>query len=149
MIAMIITGAMLFGSVMTLLEIPQQLTELIIQWKLTPTMFVIAMNILMLLLGCILETVSIILLTMPLVVPIIHTLGIDPIWYAIVLTVNMEMALVTPPVGMNLYVISGLAPEIRMSEVIRGVTPFIIILVSFLIITIAFPAMSTWLPSLM
>jgi len=149
MIAMIITGAMLFGRVMTLLEIPQQLTELIIQWKLTPIMFVIAMNILMLLLGCILETVSIILLTMPLVVPIIHTLGIDPIWYAIVLTVNMEMALVTPPVGMNLYVISGLAPEIRMSEVIRGVTPFIIILVSFLIITIAFPAMSTWLPSLM
>ncbi|MHB8090714.1 MAG: TRAP transporter large permease [Syntrophales bacterium] len=149
MIAMIITGAMLFGRVMTLLEIPQQLTELIIQWKLSPLMFVVAMNILMILLGCILETVSIILLTMPLVVPIIHTLGIDPIWYAIVLTVNMEMALVTPPVGMNLYVISGLAPEIRMSEVIRGVTPFIIILFLFLILTIAFPAMSTWLPSVM
>ena len=149
MIAMIITGAMLFGRVMTLLEIPQQLTELIIQWKLSPLMFVVAMNILMILLGCILETVSIILLTMPLVVPIIHTLGIDPIWYAIVLTVNMEMALVTPPVGMNLYVISGLDPGIRMSEVIRGVTPFIVILVSFLVLTILFPAMSTWLPSLM
>jgi len=149
MIAMIITGAMLFGRVMTLLEIPQQLTELIIQWRLSPLMFVVAMNILMILLGCILETVSIILLTMPLVVPIIHTLGIDPIWYAIVLTVNMEMALVTPPVGMNLYVISGLDPGIRMSEVIRGVTPFIVILVSFLVLTIVVPAMSTWLPSLM
>ena len=149
MIAMIITGAMLFGRVMTLLEIPQQLTELIIEWKLTPLMFVVAMNVLMVLLGCILETVSIILLTMPLVVPIMHALGIDPIWYAIVLTVNMEMALVTPPVGMNLYVISGLDPDIRMAEVIRGITPFIILLLSFLILTIAFPAMSTWLPSIM
>lgn len=149
MIAMIITGAMLFGRVMTLLEIPQQLTELIIEWKLTPLMFVVAMNILMIFLGCILETVSIILLTMPLVAPIMHTLGIDPIWYGIVLTVNMEMALVTPPVGMNLYVISGLDPGIRMAEVIRGIMPFIIILLSFLILTIAFPSLSTWLPSFM
>ena len=149
MIALIITGAMLFGRVMTLLEIPQLLTEIIIAWKLSPLMFVIAMNILMLLLGCILETVSIILLTMPLVAPIMHALGIDPIWYAIVLTVNMEIALVTPPVGMNLYVISGLDKDIRMVDTIRGIAPFIGLLVFFLILTIVFPGMSTWLPSVM
>ena len=95
---------------------------------------VVAMNILMLLLGCILETVSIILLTMPLVVPIMHALGIDPIWYAIVLTVNMEIALVTPPVGMNLYVISGLDKDIRMADAIRGILPFIAILFLFLLL---------------
>jgi C4-dicarboxylate transporter DctM subunit len=149
MIAMIITGAMLFGRVMTLLEVPQFLTESIIEWKLSPMMFVVAMNILMLLLGCILETVSIILLTMPLVAPIMHTLGIDPIWYAIVLTVNMEIALVTPPVGINLYVISGLDKDIRMADTIRGVAPFIVILFLFLLLTMIFPSMSTWLPSIM
>jgi C4-dicarboxylate transporter DctM subunit len=103
----------------------------------------------MLLLGCILETVSIILLTMPLVAPILEALKIDPIWYAIVLTVNMEMALVTPPVGMNLYVINGLDPGIHMSEVIRGVAPFIILMGAFLLFTMLFPTMSTWLPSMM
>lgn len=149
MIAMIITGAMLFGRVMTLLEVPQMLTETIIAWKLSPLMFVFCMNILMLLLGCILETVSIVLLTMPLVAPIMHTLGIDPIWYAIVLTVNMELALVTPPVGMNLYVLSGLDKDIRMVDTIKGISPFIIILLGFMLLTIFFPAMSTWLPSVM
>jgi C4-dicarboxylate transporter DctM subunit len=149
MIALIIAGAILFGRVMTMLEIPQQLTTLIIEWKLTPFMFVVAMNVLMLLLGCILETVSIILLTMPLVAPILGALGIDPIWYAIVLTVNMEMALVTPPVGMNLYVINGLDKDIRMAEVIRGITPFIILMGLFLVFTMLFPPMATWLPSLM
>lgn len=149
MIALIIGGAILFGRVMTLIEIPQQLTALIIEWKLSAFMFVVAMNILMLFLGCILETVSIILLTMPLVAPILDALKIDPIWYAIVLTVNMEMALVTPPVGMNLYVINGLDKDIHMSEVIRGVAPFIILMGAFLILTMLFPLMSTWLPSMM
>jgi C4-dicarboxylate transporter DctM subunit len=149
MIAMIIAGAILFGRVMTLLEIPQTLTALIIDWKLSALMFVVAMNVLMLALGCILETVSIILLTMPLVAPILGALGIDPIWYAIVLTVNMEMALVTPPVGMNLYVISGLDKDIHMAEVIRGVAPFIVLMACFLVLTMLFPPMSTWLPSMM
>jgi C4-dicarboxylate transporter DctM subunit len=149
MIAMIICGALLFGRVMTMLETPQKLTALIIEWQLSPFTFVLAMNILMLVLGCILETVSIIMLTMPLVAPILDALKIDPIWYAIVLTVNMEMALVTPPVGMNLYVINGLDKDIRMAEVIRGVTPFIILMMAFLIFTMLFPPMSTWLPSMM
>lgn len=149
MIALIITGALLFGRVLTMVEIPQKLTELIISWRLSPFMFVLAMNILMVFLGCILETVSIILLTVPLVAPIMTALGIDPIWYAIVLTVNMEMALVTPPVGMNLYVINGLDDDIHMSEVIQGVAPFIVILGAFLIFTMLVPPMSTWLPSMM
>jgi C4-dicarboxylate transporter DctM subunit len=149
MIALIISGALLFGRVLTLVEIPQKLTALIIEWKLSAFMFVLAMNILMVFLGCILETVSIILLTVPLVAPILEALKIDPIWYAIVLTVNMEMALVTPPVGMNLYVINGLDEDIHMSEVIRGVAPFIVILAAFLVLTMLFPPMSTWLPSMM
>ncbi len=149
MVAIIIAGAVLFGRVMTLLMIPQKLTEIIISNNFSVLMFIIAMNFLMIILGCVLETVSIILLTMPLVTPILHVLGIDPIWYAIVVTVNMTMALITPPVGMNLYVINGLRSDIHMSEIIKGVFPFIIIMALFLILVIAWPGMSLWLPSVM
>lgn len=149
MVAIIIAGAVLFGRVMTLLMIPQKLTEIIISNNFSVLMFIIAMNLLMIILGCVLETVSIILLTMPLVTPILHVLGIDPIWYAIVVTVNMTMALITPPVGMNLYVINGLRSDIHMSEIIKGVFPFIIIMALFLILVIAWPGMSLWLPSVM
>lgn len=149
MVAIIIAGAVLFGRVMTLLMIPQKLTEIIISNNFSVLMFIIAMNVLMIILGCVLETVSIILLTMPLVTPILHVLGIDPIWYAIVVTVNMTMALITPPVGMNLYVINGLRSDIHMSEIIKGVFPFIIIMALFLILVIAWPGMSLWLPSIM
>ncbi|SMG25949.1 TRAP transporter large permease [Dethiosulfovibrio salsuginis] len=149
MIAMVIAGAVLFGRVMTLLMIPQKLTELIIQNNFSPMMFIIAMNLLMVILGMVLETVSIVLLTMPLVTPILLALHIDPIWYAIILTVNMTMALITPPVGMNLYVIKGLRKDISMGEIISGVLPFMLLLVVMLIIVMAFPTLSTWLPSVM
>ena len=149
MVAIIIAGAVLFGRVMTLLMIPQKLTEIIISNNFSVLMFIIAMNFLMIILGCVLETVSIILLTMPLVTPILHVLNIDPIWYAIVVTVNMTMALITPPVGMNLYVINGLRSDIHMSEIIKGVFPFIIIMALFLVLVIAWPGMSLWLPSVM
>ena len=112
-------------------------------------MFIIAMNLLMLILGTILETVSIILLTMPLVTPILHALHIDPIWYAVILVVNMTMALITPPVGMNLYVINGLRDDISMSDVIQGVWPFIILMGFMLVLSIVFPQISLWLPSIM
>lgn len=149
MIAIIIAGAVLFGRVMTMLMIPQKLTELVISNNFSVLMFLIAMNVLMIILGCILETVSIVLLTMPLVTPILHALGIDPIWYGIVVTVNMTLALITPPVGMNLYIISSLRPDIRMGETIAGVFPMLLIMLFFLVLVIAFPGMSTWLPSVM
>lgn len=149
MITMIIAGALLFGRVMTLLEIPQQLTQMVIDAGLSPLGFVIAMNILMLGLGCILETVSIVLLTMPLVAPILGALQIDPIWYAVVLVINLEMALITPPVGVNLYIIHGISDDITMGEIVKGVFPFMILMVGMLILAIAYPPMSTWLPSIM
>jgi len=149
MIALIIAGALLFGKVMTMIEIPQRLTEWIIANNLTPLAFVLAMNVLMFFLGMMLETISIILLTMPLVAPVLSTLNIDPIWYGIVLTVNLTLALVTPPVGMDLYVIAGLQKDVHISEVIQGVFPFILLMIGVLALVIAFPVLSTWLPSVM
>ncbi len=149
MIALIIAGALLFGKVMTMIEIPQLLTEWIIKNNLTPMAFILAMNVLMFFLGMMLETISIILLTMPLVAPVLSTLEIDPIWYGIILTVNLTLALVTPPVGMDLYVIAGLQKDVHISEVIQGVFPFILLMIGVLALVIAFPALSTWLPSVM
>ena len=149
MIAVIICSALLFGRVMTMLEIPQKLTAFVVENQMSAITFIIVMNLLMLLLGALLETVSVILLTMPLVTPILHALGVNTIWYGIVVTINMTMALISPPVGMNLYVINGLFPDVKMEEVIRGVTPFMLIMLGFLVLSILFPQMSLWLPSIM
>ena len=147
MIAMIIASAVLFGRVMTMLEIPQKLTEFVISNNFSPMMFIIAMNLLMMVLGCILETVSIVLLTMPLVTPILHALHIDPIWYAIILTVNMTMALITPPVGMNVFVLKSVVKDVQLSTVFSGVMPFVVTDLIRLTILILFPILATWLPS--
>lgn len=149
MISMIVIGAHMFGKAMTMMQIPQALTQAIIDNGFSVIMFVIAINLLMIVLGAILETVSVVLLTMPLVLPIMIQLKIDPIWYGVVLTVNMAIALITPPVGMDLYVIKGLRDDIELHEVIRGVAPFVVLLVLFLILIITVPAISTFLPSLM
>ncbi len=149
MIAMIIIGAHLFGKVMTILGIPQQLTRLVVEYELTPLMFVLAMNLVMLFLGAILETVSVVLLTTPLILPIMQELAIDPVWYGVVLTVNMAIALITPPVGMDLYVIKSLRKDILLTDVIQGVAPFILLMFLFLLLIIAVPSLSTWLPSMM
>jgi len=149
MIGMVIVGAHLFGKILTLMNIPQELTKIVVENELSPLMFIIAINLLLLVLGALLETISCILLTTPLILPIMIAMNIDPIWYGVVLTVNMTIALITPPVGMDLYVIKGLRDDIDLEDVIRGVAPFIVLMLFFLAVIIAFPSISTWLPSLM
>lgn len=149
MIGMIIIGAHLFGKVLALMNVPQELTRMVVEHDLSPLMFVIAINLLLLVLGALLETISCILLTTPLILPIMIAMNIDPIWYGVVLTVNMTIALITPPVGMDLYVIKGLRDDIGFDDVIKGVVPFILLMFCFLALIIAVPGISTWLPSLM
>lgn len=149
MIGMIIIGAHMFGKIMTMLGIPQELTRLAAEYRLSPLLFILCINGVMLVLGAILETVSVVLLTVPLVLPIMLALHIDPVWYGVVLTVNMTIALVTPPVGMDLYVIKSLRRDILLSDVVRGVAPFTLLMILFLLLIIAFPSISLWLPSLM
>ena len=149
MIGMIIMGAHLFGKVLAMMNVPQELTRMVVENDLSPLMFVIAVNLLLLVLGALLETISCILLTTPLILPIMIAMNIDPIWYGVVLTVNMTIALITPPVGMDLYVIKGLRDDIGLDDVIKGVVPFILLMFCFLCVIIMVPGISTWLPSLM
>ena len=149
MIFAIIIGAMLFGFVLTVLQIPQQLTEMVVAYETNRWLVFIAINLLLLFLGCFLETVSIILITLPILYPIIVKLGFDPIWFCIIMVINMEMALITPPVGMNLFVLQGLDPNHKMQDIVSGVLPFMLAMVVMIGVLVAFPSLATWLPSIL
>ena len=95
-----------------------------------------------------LETISIILITTPVVLPVMAHLGINPIWYGILLTINLELALITPPVGMNLFTIKAVA-KAPMGEVIRGVAPYVFLMVIGLVLVMIWPDIALWLPSTM
>ena len=121
MIFAIMIGATLFGFVLTILQVPQALTSLVAEMETSRWIVFIAINILLLVLGCILESISIIFITLPILYPIIMKLGFDPIWFNVVMLINLELALITPPVGMNLFVLQGISPDSKMTQIIKGV----------------------------
>ena len=149
MILAIMIGAMIFGYIMTVLRIPQHLTEFVTGLEMNRWLVMLSINILLLILGCFLETVSIILITVPILFPIIMQLGFDPIWFAIVLVINMELALITPPVGMNLFVIQGIRRDAGMADIARGVFPFALMMVLLIVIIAFLPELVLWLPTVM
>ena len=146
MIFAIMIGATLFGFVLTVLQVPQALTLLVTEVQVSRWIFFVLINILLLFLGCILETVSIIFITVPILYPIIVQLGFDPIWFNVMLQINMEMALITPPVGMNLFVLQGVSPDSRMEQIIRGVIPYVCVMAFEMLILCFFPQLATFLP---
>jgi C4-dicarboxylate transporter, DctM subunit len=149
MILIIIIGAMIFGYVVTVLQFPQQVIRLMTELQVTPLQFLIASFLLMLFLGCFVECVTIMVILTPILYPVVLDLKIDPIWFGVFMTVNMELALITPPVGLNLFVINTIVPDSKLGEVYRGVWPFIVIMITFLILLYLFPITATWLPGLM
>ncbi len=149
MIFAIMIGASLFGFVLTILDAPQALTTWVAGLDLGKWAVFVAINILFLFLGCILESISIIFITLPILFPLILELGFDPIWFNVVMLLNLELALITPPVGMNLFVLQGVSPESRMTDIIRGVIPFGIIMMLEIVILCFFPEIATWLPSVL
>lgn len=147
MIFAIMIGAMLFGFVLTILQVPQHLTQFVAQQDANRWVVFFGINLLLLVLGCILETVSILLITLPILYPIIRQLGFDPIWFNVVLLINMELALITPPIGMNLFVIQGISPESKMQQIIYGAMPFAALMVLEIALLCFFPEIVTWLPN--
>lgn len=145
---MIIVGAALFGYMLTKLNIPKQAVDLALHWKVSKVQFLIAIMILIFILGLILESISIILITTPVVLPVMEALGIDRVWYGVLLTINLELALISPPVGMNLIVIKSIT-KAPLSEIDKAAVPYILMLILALGILIAFPGIATWLPSTM
>lgn len=148
MLMMIIVGATILGSVVTILRLPQNASELIMASGIPGWIVVVMMCMLLFILGMFLECASITLICTPIFFPVIEKLGYDPIWFAVLFTVNMEMALITPPVGMNLYVIQATTGD-NLEIIMKGVLPWVFIMLLGIVIIGLFPQLSTWLPSMM
>lgn len=148
MLMFIIANAMLFAHVLTSERIPHTIAETIIGWGLEPWAFLIVVNIILLIAGNFMEPSAILLIMAPILFPIAMKLGIDPIHLGIIMVVNMEIGLITPPVGLNLFVTSGIT-GMSLVEVVRAALPWLMILLVFLIIVTYIPAISTWLPTML
>ncbi|HKU93771.1 MAG TPA: TRAP transporter large permease [Vineibacter sp.] len=148
MLFMIIIGAALFGYMLTKLRIPQELVELVVRHDIGKFPFLIAMMVLIFVLGLVLESISIILITTPIVLPVLKTLGIDPVWYGVLLTINLELALISPPVAMNLVVIKSITGA-PLRDIDRAAIPYMVMMGLFILLIIAVPGIATWLPGTM
>jgi tripartite ATP-independent transporter DctM subunit len=146
MILMIIAAAALFSYMMSLLYVSQASAEWLVAIKLNKWVLLFAINLFLLLMGCFLPPVAIILMLMPILTPVLEANEFDLIWFAILLTINLEVGLITPPVGLNLYVLRGVAPQVPLAVVLRGSVPYVFIMLGFMVLMCFFPGIATWLP---
>jgi len=148
MLMFIISSAILFTFLLTYEQIPQALSQWVTDRQLDPWMFLIAVNLVLLVAGQFMEPSSIILILAPLFLPIAKSLGIDPIHLGIIMTVNMEIGMITPPVGLNLYVASHIS-RMGLTAVSRAALPWVGVLLAYLVLVTYVPAISLWLPNLL
>ena len=145
MLFMILAAAAMFGHAVTIIRLPIQLMESVTQMGLGPMEFILVVMAVIFVLGMFLETIAIILITTPIVLPALMSFDINLIWYGILLMINLELALITPPVGMNLFVIKGVA-NAPLAEVIRGALPYVLLMLFGLVVMLLFPPLALWLP---
>ena len=148
MLLFIITNAFLFAHVLTTERIPQTMAETIVGWGLAPWQFLIVVNVILLIAGNFMEPSSILLILAPIFFPIATQLGIDPIHLGIIMTVNMEIGMITPPVGLNLFVTAGVT-GMPLWDVVKAALPWLMVMLSFLIIITYVPQISLFLPQLL
>ena len=149
MIFLILIGALMFGEFVNITSMPTDLRNFVGQFSASPVLVVAAIMTIYVILGTAMEELSMILLTLPVFFPIIAHLGLDPVWFGILIICVVEIGLISPPVGMNLFVLSALIPGLPTRTVFRGVMPFVVIDCVRLAILIAFPIISVWLPQVM
>jgi len=147
MIMMIIAMAFLFTYVMSYLHITQAATQWLVGLQMSKWEYLFWMDVLLLLLGFFLPPVAIILMITPVIMPGLLAHGFDPIWFGVNMTIVMETGLIHPPVGLNLFVIQGIAPDIPLKELVLGVLPFIVIILLFVVALSVFPQLALWLPN--
>ncbi len=146
----ILFAALLFGRILTALGVTQELTNFVATLPVPPWLILILINLLLIALGALMDPAAIVAVTSPILVPIAIELGYDPLWFGIVFMVNMEMAFLTPPFGLNLFILKSMAPpEMTMNDIVRGAFPFMLLQLAGLALIIIFPALVLWLPSTM
>lgn len=148
MILFIVVGAQIMSFALVTAGIPRGLVALITSLPVKPWVILLFICLMYLLLGCFMDAISLMLLTLPVVYPIMISLGYNPIWFGVVLVILLEIGLITPPVGMNLFVIQGLA-QCPLAEVARGALPFVLIMLLMILMLATSPSLALWLPSRM
>jgi C4-dicarboxylate transporter, DctM subunit len=149
MLFTILIAAMIFTNFINFTTMPGDLKDFVLQFSPHPVMVVVVMMGIYLMLGMVMEELAIVLLTIPVFFPIITGLGFDPVWFGVLIVTIVEIGLISPPVGLNLFVINSLIPGVRLGQIYRGVWPFCVADVVRLAVLIAFPAIALWLPSFM
>jgi len=145
----LLIGALMFANFMNFTSLPFELKDGILGLGLSPIMVVVAMMFVYVALGMVLEELTMVLLTIPLFFPIVFDLGFDPVWFGVLITMVVQIGLVSPPVGMNLFVIHGLLPGVGLTTIYRGVWILVVAMVVALGILIAYPQISLALPTLL
>jgi tripartite ATP-independent transporter DctM subunit len=149
MIMMIMGAAAIFSYMMSLLYVTQTLADLLVNIEMNRWLLMILINAFLLAAGCFLPPAAIILMTMPILQPVLEAHDFDIIWFAVIMTINMEIGLIHPPVGLNLYVLRGVAPQVPLTKVMLGSLPFILLMFLGMVILAIFPEIATWLPQKM
>lgn len=147
-ILLIMGAAKIFGDYLNLVRVPQALTDLLVGSQMPGWAILLGIMLLLILLGMLVDAVSLIVVTTPILLPVIVALGYDPLWFGIVMVLNLEIAVVTPPVGLNLYALRGVCPDLRIEEIIRSAIPFVMVQFLVLMVFVLFPQLSLWLPGL-
>lgn len=149
MIMMIMAAAELFAFALSSLYITQSIAETIGALDVNPWVLMLIINVFLLVCGMFLPPVAVIVMTAPMLFPIVTQAGFDPYWFAIILTINMEVGLITPPIGLNLFVINAIAPTVPTKEVLWGALPYVLVMFLAIFILCLFPGIVTWLPNQM
>lgn len=143
----VLIGALLFGYFLTITQVPQKVTEFMTGLGIGPYGVLALIMVMYLVLGCLMDAMAMIILTVPIIFPVVTELGFDPIWFGVIIVMTVELGLIHPPVGMNVFVIKSVVQDVTFSSIFKGVLPFIATDLLRLVILIAFPIIALWLPS--
>jgi tripartite ATP-independent transporter DctM subunit len=144
----IVGSAYIFTQMLVVVRIPELVTSFVAGLAVPPYLVMFGVMVIMVFLGCLVDAASLLLVVTPILVPAMSGLGFDPLWLGVLLVVNLEMAVITPPVGLNLYTMKSVVPELDLAEIFRGIMPYLFIEAALLAVMIAVPGIATWLPGL-
>ncbi|PIC55985.1 C4-dicarboxylate ABC transporter permease [Sporosarcina sp. P12(2017)] len=149
MIFMIIIGSTTFGQILSYTGVTQGLVQLVGNLEFQPIIILILIQVVLLILGCFMEPLSIMMMTLPILMPIANAMGFDPLWFGAIMLLNMQVATITPPFGMDLFAMKAVIPKgsISMKEIYKAVIPFILLNLAIMALMIVFPSLTLWLPS--
>lgn len=149
MIFLIIIGAYVFGYFLTVTKLPMTIASTVAGLDVSSYVILILILLVYVIMGCLMDSLAMVLLLVPIFYPVIMDLGMDPIWFGVLMVLMMEMGQITPPVGINAFIISGIAKDVPLGAVFKGVAPFILALIICAALVIAIPQLALWLPGLL